>query len=111
MSKPELVYFDAEGRAEPIRILFHIAGKEYDDTRFAGKDWPNIKPTTPLGSVPVLKVDGEQHCQSVSLNRYAAKLAGWYPSDELQALKCDMVAESINELTSAAPKVSKLFKH
>merc|ERR1711915_758829 len=40
----------------------------------------------------------------ISLARYAAKAAGWYPSDDLEALKCDMIAESINELLSAAPK-------
>jgi glutathione S-transferase len=105
MSKPELLYFDGPGRAEPIRILFHIAGVDYNDARFPGKDWPTVKGTTPLGFVPVLKVDDKEYCQSVSLTRYAAKLAGWYPASELEALKCDMIAESINEVTSKAPRV------
>ena len=106
MTKPELIYFDAPGRAEPIRMLLHFAGIEYDDTRFPGSEWPAIKATTPLGFVPVIKIDSKQYCQSQSLIRYAAKLADWYPASELQALKCDMVAETINELVGLAPKVS-----
>ena len=105
MSKPELLYFNFAGRAEAFRTLFHIGGVDFEDTRFSGKDWPSIKPTTPLGSVPVLKIDGLEYCQSVSLARYAAKLAGWYPEAPLDALKCDMIAESTNELTTKFPKV------
>lgn len=105
MPSHEVVYFDFTGRAEPIRILFHIAGVDFEDTRFKGADWPTIKPTTPLGQVPVVKIDGNQYCQSIALARYAAKLAGWYPSDPLDALKSDEAAESLNELMSKAPKV------
>ena len=92
------------GRAEAIRILFHIAGVEIENTLFGPDDWPAIKPTTPLGVVPVMKFEGKTYNQSVSLTRYAAKLAGssWYPASDLQALTCDMVADSINELTAAA---------
>jgi glutathione S-transferase len=104
MPSHEVVYFDFSGRAEPIRILLYIAGVDFEDTRFKGADWPSIKPTTPLGQVPVVKIDGNQYCQSTALARYAAKLAGWYPSDPLDALKSDEVADSLNELMSKAPK-------
>lgn len=103
-SQHELLYFDGEGRAETIRICLHAGGVNFTDTRFAGKDWPAIKPTTPLGSVPVLKVDGNSHCQSVALARYAGKLGGFYPTDPLQALIVDEAIESLNELMAVAPK-------
>ncbi len=109
----ELLYFNGAGRAETIRIALHAAGINFTDTRFLGKDWPTIKPTTPLESVPVLKVDGESHCQSVSLARYAGKLGGFYPEDPLQALVVDEAIESLNELMAVAPKHSdpdKLLK-
>ena len=102
----ELLYFDGAGRAEVTRICLHAAGINFTDTRFAFKDWPSIKPTTPLGSVPVLKVDGVSHCQSVSLARYAGKLGGFYPEDPLQALIVDEAIESLNELMAVAPKHS-----
>ena len=105
MVKHEVIYFDSPGRAEATRTLLHIAGVEFTDTRFAGKDWPTIKPTTPLGSVPLLKIDDFTHCQSISMARYAAKLAGWYPEDPVEALKSDEVADTLNELMSKAPRV------
>jgi glutathione S-transferase len=104
MSSHELMYFDGAGRAESIRILLYAAGVPFTDTRFKGAEWPTIKPTTPLGSVPVLKIDGIQHCQSVALMRYAAKLAGFYPEDPLEALAVDEIVDSINELMGLAPR-------
>jgi glutathione S-transferase len=100
----ELMYFDAAGRAEPIRILLHAAGIPFTDTRFKGTEWPEIKPTTPLGGVPVLKIDGKPHCQSMALMRYAAKLAGFYPQDPLEALAVDELCDSASELMSQAPQ-------
>ena len=98
------MYFDGKGRAEAIRMMLHIAGADWKDTRFGFKDWPAIKPTTPLGSVPVLKIGDETYCQSVALMRYTAKLAGFYPEDALEALKCDQALDTLNELMSKAPR-------
>ena len=84
--------------------MLHAAGVEFKDTRFSFKEWPEIKPTTPLGTSPVLKIDGVQHVQSISLARYAAKLAGFYPEDPVQALICDEVMESLNEMLAGIPK-------
>ncbi len=61
----ELTYFDAAGRAEPIRVMLHAAGVEFKDNRFAKPEWPTIKATTPLGAVPTLKIDDVTYCQSL----------------------------------------------
>jgi glutathione S-transferase len=61
----EVIYFDAAGRAEVIRILLYAAGVAFKDTRLKGPEWKQFKPTTPLGSVPVLKIDDETFCQSL----------------------------------------------
>jgi glutathione S-transferase len=109
MPSIELLYFDGAGRAEAIRICLHMAlGAEgWTDTRFLGAEWPTLKPTTPLGSVPVLKIDGVQHCQSVSLMRFAGMLAGWYPKDDpFQCLVVDEAIDSLNELMGLAPRSS-----
>ena len=106
--KHELLYFNGASRTETetIRIALHAAGINFTDTRFTGKDWPAIKPTTPLGSVPVLKVDGDSRCQSA----YAGKFGGFYPEDPLQALivVVDEAIETLNELMAVAPKHSDL---
>jgi glutathione S-transferase len=104
MSSHEVIYFNGAGRAEGIRVCLHIAKADWKDTRIT--DWPSVKPTTPLGSVPVLKIDGVDHCQSTALLRYAGKLAGWYPSDPLEGLIVDEALDSLNELMGKAPHSS-----
>lgn len=95
----EVIYFNLKGRAESIRIMFHTAKADWKDTRVEFKDWPAMKPTTPLGAMPVVKIDGDMHCQSSALLRYAGKLAGWYPEDPLQALVVDEAVDTMSELS------------
>lgn len=100
----ELVYFDMAGRGEPVRILLHSAGIEFTDTRIKFADWDPIQPKTPLGALPILKIDGIAHVQSVALMRYAATLAGFHPTqDPLEALAVDEVLDSCNELLQKIP--------
>jgi glutathione S-transferase len=100
----EVIYFDAAGRAEVTRIMLHAAGIPFTDTRIDGKDWPALKPTTPMGSIPLLKIDGISYTQSVPQMRYAARLADFYPSDPLEGLVIDEAMECLNELMAEAPK-------
>jgi prostaglandin-H2 D-isomerase / glutathione transferase len=100
----KLMYFDAPGRAEPVRILLHAAKVDWTDERVAGSDWPKIKGTTPLGSMPTLTVNGTDFCQSVAIQRYAAKLAGFDVSDPFLALIADETIDVINEIMSRIPK-------
>jgi glutathione S-transferase len=110
MPTHELVYSDQPGRAETIRICLHAANIDFTDTRFECKDWPSIKPTTPLGSVPVLKIDGVQHAQSLALARYAGKLSGFYPDDFVQALCVDEALDTLNELKALFKKSTGEFQ-
>merc|ERR1712088_723891 len=59
MPMVKLVYFDLEGRGELIRLLLHAGNIDFEDFRFGFGDWPKHKPTTPVGSVPVLFWDVE----------------------------------------------------
>jgi Glutathione S-transferase, N-terminal domain len=76
-SNYEVTYFDAKGRAEAIRVFLHAAGIEFKDTRMKRDEWPEIKPKTPLGFVPTLKINEVTYSQSsvsyLSLNRNTPK--------------------------------------
>lgn len=57
-----------------------------------------MKPTLPLGQVPVLEVDGIMYGQSMAIVRYAAKISGLYPEDPLECLRVEMISETLIEL-------------
>lgn len=59
-------------------MVFAAAGQPYEDDRIAGFEaWKTIKPTTPLGQVPVLEIhDGSnviKLSQSITIARFLAK--------------------------------------
>ncbi len=49
--------------------------------------------------VPVLEVDGKMLAQSGAIERYAAKLAGLYPSDEWELAKVEEVVHFVTVRT------------
>jgi prostaglandin-H2 D-isomerase / glutathione transferase len=94
-----LSYFDIDGgRGEPIRIALHAAGIDFEDHRMSFPEFGEMRENTPFNSVPVLQIDGADISQSNSLTRYVGKLGGLYPTDPLQALYCDEVADAIEDL-------------
>ncbi len=101
MDTLKLTYFDfSGGRAEPARLALHIGGIPFEDKRFASGDFPEIRKTTPLNQVPTLHVNDVQVTQSDAITRYAGKLAGLYPEDDLQALFCDEVMGALEDINT-----------
>ncbi|MCK9984182.1 MAG: prostaglandin-H2 D-isomerase / glutathione transferase [Azoarcus sp.] len=101
MDKLKLTYFDfSGGRAEPARLALHIGGIPFEDNRFAPGDFPEIRKTTPLKQVPTLHINDVQVTQSDAITRYAGKLAGLYPEDDLQALFCDEVMGALEDINT-----------
>lgn len=101
-----LTYFDAAGRAEPIRLAFHIAGCSFEDHRVKFPEFMALKEqgAFPLGAVPVLEIDGVAFAQTASILRYVAQLGetGLYPSDPQRALVVDSALDSLNDTLSHA---------
>ncbi len=101
MDKLRLTYFDfSGGRAEPARLALHIGGIPFEDFRFSPADFAEVRKTTPLNQVPTLHVDDVQVTQSDAITRYAGKLAGLYPDDDLQALFCDEVMGALEDVNT-----------
>lgn len=108
----ELLYFPLRGRAEPIRLLFKAAGVEFTNTGVT--NWPELKPKTPFGQLPVLVEKSEsgerQIAQSGAILRHLARVFGLYGKDESEMTTADIVAETINDWRAKfAPVQFKAF--
>jgi glutathione S-transferase len=108
MSAPELelFYFDSPGRAEPIRIVLHMAGRKFADKRLKGPDYAALRSSgdLPFGSLPVLRVDGVAIVETPAILRYVARLGALdlIPSDPFGALLSDSAIEAFNDELSHA---------
>lgn len=106
MSKIKLTYFNSPGRAEPVRVVLRLAGVEFEDHRvdFAGFGALKASGALPLGSLPVLEVDGVVFTQTTAMLRYAARAFApdLYPSDPVEGLVVDSALETINDTVSHA---------
>ena len=99
MSSYKLTYFNFDGgRGEPIRIALHAAGIEFEDERLSFEQFGKMRQGTPFNALPVLNIDGADVTQTNSLLRYVGKMAGLYPTDNLQALYCDEVMSAFEDV-------------
>jgi glutathione S-transferase len=109
MTQYRLTYFDIDGgRAEPIRIAFHIAGVPFEDHRISFQEFMEGREGLRFTCVPVLEIDGQPVTQSNALSRYIGKMAGLYPEDPLQALYCDEVLGALEDVTNHIGRTMRL---
>jgi len=94
----KLYYFDVRALAEPIRFLFAYGNQKYDDIRVSKDDWPAMKPTFPLGQMPLLEVDGHRVHQSIPISRYVARRVGLAGKNEWEDLIIDIAVDTVNDL-------------
>ncbi len=101
-----LTYFDAPGRAEPIRVALFLAKLPFEDRRIKFPEFMALKQqgAFPLGSVPMLEVDGRAIVQTAAILRYVARLGApaLYPSDPYAGLVVDSVLDTFNDTVSHA---------
>jgi len=85
----KLIYFDLTGRGEAIRLAFRITNTPFTDERIPFPKWGAIKETFPLGTLPVLEVDGKRLVQSNAILSYVGKVTGLFPTDTFEGAKVD----------------------
>lgn len=102
----KLTYFDSPGRAEPLRVAMHMGNLAFEDKRLNFQSFAVAKARGeyPLGSVPVLEIDGVPFVQTAALLRYVARIgdASLYPTDPAAALAVDSALDSLNDTLSNA---------
>lgn len=99
MSQYKVTYFNAGGRAEPIRIAMHAAGLEFEDERWSFPEFGAKRESMRFRAVPSVDIDGKTITQSNAISRYFGKMTGLYPEDAMQALYCDEVLGALEDMT------------
>lgn len=92
-----LFYFNVKALAEPIRYLFAYGGQEYEDVRVTRDEWPALKPTMPMGQMPVLEIDGRRIHQSISMCRFLARRVGLAGDNDWENLIIDTAVDTVND--------------
>lgn len=101
MPNLKLTYFDIHGgRGEPARLALHIGNVAFEDDRIGFQEFSENRASYPFKRVPLLQIDDVELSQCNSINRYAGKLAGLYPSDLLEAAYCDEAMDAVEDIVS-----------
>jgi len=82
----ELCYFAVRARAEPLRLMLHYAGLAYTNRVVQGSEWPDMKPTTPKGQLPIFIPEDEEEAiaETVDIAKHIAGVShvpGLLPAD------------------------------
>ncbi|KAF8360244.1 hypothetical protein PRIPAC_87167 [Pristionchus pacificus] len=101
MPQYKLTYFDLRGRAEPIRMMFAIAGVPVEDKRIQMEEWMDVKKDYQFEKLPVLEVDGVQVSQTLAIIRYIARENGFAGPDNLTAAKADALCDQYADFITA----------
>merc|ERR1712136_255026 len=105
-SDVELLYFPIHGRGLVARMILDYGKVDYHNNVINFPEFMALKPSLPLGQLPVLKVDGVMYCQTQAINAYCGKLAKLPALSDIEELKNHMVNETTNEVFEAMVKPS-----
>ncbi|GJQ68763.1 putative glutathione S-transferase, C-terminal domain [Trypoxylus dichotomus] len=95
----KITYFDIKGLGEPIRLLLKYGQIEFEDIRISREDWPQIKPTTPFGQVPIYEENGKVIWQSLAICRYLGRKVNLSGENEWEELEIDAVVDTYKDLS------------
>lgn len=98
-----LHYYKVPARGEPIRILFNLAGVEFEEKNFVlTKDIPVVKAKDdlyPLGVLPVLELEnGEMMAESHAITRYLAREFDFYGKSNHDKAIIDQTLDSLKSV-------------
>merc|ERR1712020_699422 len=107
--KVKLTYFNLRGRAEPSRLLLAYGGIKYEDCRLTPafqdpKEWSELKPKTPYGSLPLLEWDGTCIAQSMAVARFIAREVGLAGRCNMESAQIDEIIDAINDMVNAGAR-------
>jgi len=83
-ARVKLTYFDAEGKAEKVRLALVLGGIEFEDNRIPMEQWGQVRDNFRLGRVTTMAIDGAAAItQSEAMLRYVGSLSSpsLYPEE------------------------------
>jgi len=86
-------------------MLFKLGGRPFQDVRVSEESWMEVKPTTPLGTLPFLEKDGQILGQSNAINRFLAKKFGLAGKSLWEEALADMVVDTVEEVWNGGVKL------
>jgi glutathione S-transferase len=117
----KLVYFNGRGLAETSRVLFAVAGVDYEDFRYplTVLDWSIFKMIREefdndkkegklwdsFDKLPRLEVDGQVIFQSKSIERFIANQYGLFGTTPIEAAFIDSICETIRDFKDSYLKL------
>nr|ADC32118.1 glutathione S-transferase sigma [Antheraea pernyi] len=102
MPKVATYYFPIKALGEGQRMLLAYGGQEFEDKRIPMEEWPEFKPKTLFGQMPVLEIDGKQYAQSTAICRYLGRKYGLNGADLEEDFEIDQNVEFFNDIRSNA---------
>jgi glutathione S-transferase len=110
MTKPKVTYFDFSGsRGEEVRLALWLAGVDFEDNRIEPSSWPELKPKTPFGSLPVLEIEGRPplaQCNAILV--YVGREHGLHPKDNWEAARHEALMCAVEELRGVVVPVLRI---
>jgi len=105
----KLLYFNARARGEAIRMLYVVAGKEYENAIIPDGTFAKIKPDLPFGQVPTLETGDGSLCMSNTIARYVGRKLGMVGSSHWEESLHDLVVECSQDVMNmfAMPGIYK----
>ncbi|BAZ53924.1 hypothetical protein NIES4103_66080 [Nostoc sp. NIES-4103] len=100
-SHPVLRYFDdGKGRAELPRLIFTYGDIPFENKTISFEEYKQMRSSgkLPFDQLPTLELGDMTISQSCAIARYAAREAGIYPLDRVQAASSDMVVDAWRDL-------------
>ncbi|CAH2246216.1 jg3689 [Pararge aegeria aegeria] len=98
-------YFPVKALGEAVRMLLAYGGQEFEDNRVPMEKWPEFKPSTPFGQMPVLEIDGKKYAQSMAIARYLGRKYGLVGKDIEEDFEIDQNVEFLNDIRAKAASV------
>ena len=96
---PKIVYFEAWGRADPIRMLLSFKGIPYVNEYIKRPDWPALRETVEFHGLPYVEVNGMKLGQTNAVLREAGAKYGLYDlNNSKEMYMADSAADIYNDI-------------